>query len=126
MDWIAVIGIHLLLPLLGFILFILLCNWMKRTGIQSPPFLSWFILFGIAGGWLTVFLTALFWRWSGMASLGIAFLMLIAPFLTAGIALGLRNRRSLSPFHRSAYLASIAYSCVAWIGLGGWLWKFSG
>jgi hypothetical protein len=32
----------------------------------------------------------------------------------------------LSPFHRSAYLASIAYSCVAWIGLGGWLWKFSG
>ncbi len=56
-----------------------------------------------------------------MASLGVFYLMLVAPFLTAGTAFGLRYRRSLSPFHRNAYVVSVAYSCVAWMMLGGWL-----
>lgn len=85
---------------------------MKREDIQSPPILAFFVLFATCGGWLVVLLTDLFWKWSGMASLGFFYLTLIAPFVTAGFALGLRKRRGLSPYHKTAYIASIGSSAV--------------
>jgi hypothetical protein len=121
MNWVTAIGIHLLVPLLGVVVFALFCRWMRQTHVRSPPYLSYFILFATFGGWLMVGLTALFWKWSGMASLGVFSLVLVAPFVTAGVAFRLRNRRALSAFHRSAYIASIAYSGLALAALGGWL-----
>src|SRR3954454_15085481 len=103
MDWITVIAVNILIPLLGVICFAALCRRMQRAQLQSPPFFSYFILFATYGGWLVVCMTALFWKWSGMASLGVAALILVAPFLTAGVAFGLRNRQTLSSFHRGAY-----------------------
>jgi hypothetical protein len=55
-----------------------------------------------------------------MASLGVFYLLFVAPLITAGAALNLRNRRALSGFHRSAYIASIAYSGLMLMALGGW------
>jgi hypothetical protein len=123
LQMISFLGIHVLIPLLGLTVFVLLCRKMQRT-IQSPPFVSYFILFATLGGWLMVSLTALFWRWSGMASLGVAALILVAPFVTAGAAINLRNRRTLSAFHRGAYFASIAYSCLTLPALGWLAWDF--
>jgi len=122
MSWIAGLGVNFLVPLLGLIAFLLLCRTMRRTRVPSPAFVSFFLLFAILGGWLMVFLTGLFWVWSGMASRGTAFLLVVAPFLTAGIAIGLPKRRNLSPFHRSAYVANIAYSCLALPALGWLFW----
>jgi fructose-specific phosphotransferase system IIC component len=121
MNWVAAIGIYFFIPLLGVIVFALLCRWMRRTHLQSPPFLSYFILFATFGGWLLVCLTALFWKWSGMASLGVFSLVLVAPFVTAGVAFSLRSRRALSGFHRYAYIASVAYSASTLTALGSWL-----
>jgi hypothetical protein len=109
---IAAIGVNLVIPLLGVIAYGLLCRRMWRMQIASPPFLSYFILFATFGGWLMVLLTALFWEWSGMASLGVFYLVLIAPFLTAFLAWKLNGRRALSGFHQSAFVASISYSCL--------------
>jgi O-antigen ligase len=119
MNWMTAIAVNLLVPLLGVIIFALLCRRMQRTHVPLPPFFSCFILFAIFGGWLMVCLTALFWKWSGMASLGVFSLILVAPFVTAGVAFSLRNRRTLSAFHRSAYIASIAYSGLALTALAG-------
>jgi hypothetical protein len=116
----AAIGINFLLPMLGVIVFGLLCRRMQRTHIPSPPFFSYFVLFATFGGWLMVFLTALFWKWSGMASLGVLSLILVAPFVTAGAAFSLRNRCALSDFHQSAYMASVAYSALTLVAFGGW------
>jgi len=121
---ISFIGIHVLVPLLGLTAFVLLCRNMRRAHIQSPPFLSWLVLFATFGGWLMVCLTALFWEWSGMASLGVAVLILVAPFLTAGVAISLRKRQTLSVFHRGAYFASIAYCCLTLPVLGWLVWDF--
>ena len=121
---IAFIGIHVLVPLLGLTVLALLCRRMQRTHIQSPPFLSWLVLFATFGGWLMVCLTALFWQWSGMASLGVAMLVLVAPFVTAGVAISLRSRQTLSTFHRGAYFASIAYCCLTLPALGWLAWDF--
>ena len=118
--WVG-IAVNFGVPLLGVIAFALLCRRMRQLQIPSPPIIPYFILFAIFGGWLVVFLTDIFWRWSGMASLGVGSLMFVAPFLTAGIALVLRKRRALSAFHRGAFFVSIAYSCLAGAALGGWL-----
>jgi hypothetical protein len=107
---IAGLSVNLLVPFLGVMFFLSLCRWMWRAQIQSPPFLSYFILFATYGGWLMVFLTALFWEWSGMASLGVFYLVLVAPFITLVLAWRLHRRRILSVFHRSAFAASIVYS----------------
>ena len=106
------VGINLVVPFLGVVAFILFCQWMWKTRIQSPPFFSYFILFSIFGGWLVVLLTALFWESSGMAALGLFYLVLIAPFATAVVAWCLRRRRALSSFHRSAFIICIGYSIL--------------
>ena len=67
---ISFIGIHVLVPLLGLTAFVLLCRNMRRTHIQSPPFLSWLVLLGTFGGWLMVCLTAgLVWQFALVAIL---------------------------------------------------------
>lgn len=111
-HFIAGIAVNFLVPLLGLMMFLWLCRRMKRKAVQSPPILAFFVLFATCGGWLIVLLTDLFWKWSGMASLGVFYLTLIAPFVTAGFALSLRKRRRLSPYHQTAYIASISSSAV--------------
>jgi hypothetical protein len=119
------LGVNILTPLLGVTAFLLLCRKMQRADVQSPPIIAYFILFATFGSWLMVLLTVLFWEWSGMASLGILYLALISPLVTAGVAISLRNRRALSGFHRTAYLASIGYSGLILMGwlvcLGSWI-----
>ena len=118
--WVGLV-INVLVPFLGVVIFFLLCRRMRRAGIQSAPFLAYFILFWVFGGWLVVALTALFWEWSGMASLGILYLLSVAPFITAAVAVGLRKRRSVSVFHSRAYFASVGYSGFAALFLLCWL-----
>jgi hypothetical protein len=120
----AGIAVNVLVPILGIIVFRFLCRRMWQAKIPSPPFISYFILFGAFGGWLVVILTDWFWVWSGMASIGVFFLVLIVPFITAGVALSLYGRRSLSKFHLNAFVASIGYTAlmlallIACIGFG--------
>jgi hypothetical protein len=120
----AGIAVNFLVPILGIILFMFVCRRMWKIKVPSPPVISYFILFGAFGGWLVVILTGLFWVWSGMASLGVFFLVLIVPFVTAGVALSQYSQRELSKFHMSAFIASIAYTVlmvvllVACIGFG--------
>ena len=117
---IAGIGVNILVPLLGVIVFVLLCRRMRQTNVQSPPFFYYFILFATHGGWLIVLLTALFWEWSGMASLGVFYLVLVAPFVTAGIAFSLRGCYALSVFLRAVFIASMVYSGLMVMTLGVW------
>jgi len=104
------VAIYLLVPFAGFAVFCWLCLRMRLAGIPDPPFVSYFILFATFGGWLVVALTALFWEWSGMASLGVFYLVFAAPCITGVLAWRLRQRRPLSAFHRGAFFTSAIYS----------------
>jgi len=115
------IGVNLLAPALGVIVFVLLCRRMQRMNIQSSPDVQCAFLFLTYGGWLMVLLTGLFWEWSGIASLGAFYLILVAPFVMAGVALSLRRSYGLSVFHRVAFIASIVYSGLAVGALRVWL-----
>jgi len=109
---IPAVAIYLLVPFLGVAVFLLVCRQMSRARIPSPPYFAYFVLFGIFGGWLLVLLTGLFWKWSGMASIGVFGLVLIAPLVTAALAVWLNPRRALSSFHRGAFAASVGYSVL--------------
>ena len=76
--------------------------------VVSPPIIPYVILFFTLGGWLTVLLTVCFWEWSGLASLGMLYLILVAPLLTAFMSWHLRLERRLSRFHAWAFYLSMA------------------
>jgi len=104
------IVIHIVVPLGGVAFFLGFCFRMRKASIPSPPFGPWFIIFFSVGGWLLIALTVLFWKWSGLASIGFVFLVFVAPWITAGAAWRLRGRRLISSFHRCAFLGGVAYS----------------
>jgi hypothetical protein len=93
---------------------------MIEAGIPKPPIVPFFILFATYGGWLIVGLTFLLWYWSGMATLGLAYLIFIAPIVMLALAVLLYKRRNLSQFHFSAFSASAVYILLP---LGVWIFR---
>ena len=104
--------IHLVTPTLGVALYVWLCLHMRQRGVLEPPYLTFFFLFATLGGWLLVALTALFWSWSGIASVGAFYLLFLSPFLAAAVAFFMYPQRSDSAFHRWAVRVCVGYACV--------------
>jgi hypothetical protein len=109
--------IYILVPITGALAFLALIRKMRSKGVVSPPEIPMFILFFTFGGWLEVLLTAWLWEWSGLASIGMLYLILIAPVITAVMSWQLRSTLKLSVFHRLAFYAGGTYSCVITIGV---------
>ena len=117
MEEIRFILIHLVVPLAGVGLFLHLRRKMLDARIEEPPIILLFILFATYGGMIVAILTALFWYWSGMATLGLAYLLLAAPIVTLALAIALYRRRRLSGYHAAAFWLSAGY--VPWLLLLG-------
>jgi hypothetical protein len=93
-----------------------LCLWMLVKKVPRPPFVSYFFLFGVAGGW--TFAVAM--SPSGLAAVSIIFLIVIAPLSTVLGAALVWSRRSLTWYHRCALALSLCYPAlliVGWLGL---------
>lgn len=58
---------------------------------------------------MQVILTSLFLRWSGMASLGAFYLLLLSPIVTGIMTINLYLKRDLSRFHKVIYFTSLGY-----------------
>jgi hypothetical protein len=85
---------------------------MSDQRIERPPVVPLFIICATWGGLLMVVLTVLFWRWSGMASLGFFYLVLVAPLVMAVLAVVLYRQRRLSTYHLGSFVASGIYPCI--------------
>jgi hypothetical protein len=105
------------MPIIGLLSFWALIRKMRSEDVVSPPVIPFFILFFTFGGWLQVLLTAWLWEWSGLASIGMLYLIFIAPVITAVMSWRLRSTRALSAFHRWAFFVNGAYTCVIVIGV---------
>ena len=81
---------------------------MLRARIESPPERGLFLVFACYGALLLGLLTALFWEWSGLASLG-TIVMLGGCVVLLVQAAYLSPRRKLSIFHDRIWLASIGF-----------------
>jgi hypothetical protein len=118
MEFVAILT-HLVVPLVGLKSYLWLCQRMKDSHIEAPPFVPLFLLFFSYGGWLMVLLTKLFWFWSGMASLDLACLVLLAPIIMLILAFLMFRQRKLSVYHLSTFAGSLAYFVMLgllWLG----------
>ena len=117
--------IHLVVPAAGVLWYLSIVRRMKNQQIKDPPVISLFIIFATWGSLLILVLTSFFWYWSGMATLGFAYLVLLAPIVMSVLAVRMFLRRKISRFHRGAFLASVAYVLsIAGVLLGSSLWRF--
>lgn len=84
---------------------------MRAAQIERPPMIPLFIIFATYGGWVIMVLTVLFWYWSGMALLGLIYLIFIAPVVMIVLAALLYRQRRLSRYHFGSFIASGIYPC---------------
>jgi len=112
-ETIIVLIIHLVVPLVGLLYFLQLRKQMKRENIQNPPTIALFVIFVAYGGLLLVLLTGLFWYWSGMASLGLFFLIFVMPILMGIITYRHRHTKFVSKYHWRTYELGLAYFLIS-------------
>jgi uncharacterized membrane protein SirB2 len=82
----------------------------KKT-TDDVPKIELLIICFTYGGLLLVVLTELFGRWSGMASLGTFYLILVAPIIMGVIAY--RHRHAKTKYHKSVYIFGLLYFVIA-------------
>jgi len=111
------IYIHLVVPLAGLILYRRLVRKMRTENVPQPPVAGMFLVFVNYGGLLMIILTSFFWYWSGMASLGMVHLLLVAPFVMGVIAYRNYNRKHLSRYHDAMFKAGALYFVVLPMGM---------
>jgi hypothetical protein len=101
--------IHLVVPLTGLLAYLKICREMHLKSIEHPPYFQIFAVFFGFGGWLLIFLTLVFWYWSGMATLGFFFLLIIMPLIAIGCIISLYENRNLSNYHFYAFRGCLAF-----------------
>jgi hypothetical protein len=105
--------IHLIFPLIGLVYFIKLKKQMKDENIEKAPIIELFLIFVTYGGLLLVSLTSLFWKWSGLASLGSLYLIIGSPIVMSIIMSKFKYLRATSKYHNLTYIASLLYFIIA-------------
>ena len=59
-----------------------------------------------------IVLTLLFWYWSGMALIGLLYLVFVAPIVMIVFAWTLYSQRRLSRYHSASFIASGIYPFI--------------
>jgi hypothetical protein len=119
METVRAILINVAVPLAGLLVFWWLRNNMRVAEIDRPPVIPLFIIFATYGGWLMIGLTLLFWYWSGIALLGLIYLVFIAPIIMTVLAVRLYLDRAVSRYHYGSFIASGLYPCLLVAFIGG-------
>ena len=112
MELVRAILVNFVVPIVGLKVFLSVRDQMLEKQIERPPVVPLFIIFATYGGLLMIVLTILFWRWSGMASLGFFYLVLVAPITMTVLAVLLYRQRRLSSYHLGSFIASGVYPCL--------------
>ena len=112
-DIIIALIIHLIIPLAGLLYFRQLKSRMENENIKDAPTAELFIIFATYGGMLLVALTTLFWKWSGLASLGTFYLIIVAPIVMGFIAFRNRKIKEMSKYHNWTYKSGLLYFAIA-------------
>jgi hypothetical protein len=107
-------AIHLVVPAMGVVEFVALLWRMRRAGVGRALGVPYFLIHVFYGGLLLIVLTALFWEWSGLASLGVFACVFLGPVILSLQAWRLRKGMRDSRFHAVAIVLSALYPlCLA-------------
>jgi heme O synthase-like polyprenyltransferase len=109
MNLTSAVIIHVVVPIVGIGLF----RWLKTQMHQHQQIVLSDIELALVlisyGGWVMVLLTTFFWYWSGAASLGLFYLVFIAPIIMLYLAWRLFRRRNQSNLHAGYFVACAGY-----------------
>jgi len=105
--------IYIVIPLVGLICYFLLKKRMVTANIIEPPVWSMFVVFFTYGGLLTLILTVFFWEWSGGASIGVFYLLFLAPIAMVLIAYKQYKKRKTSIYHKWMFYLGTSYFVIA-------------
>ena len=106
------IAIYILTPPIGLLYYLSIRKKMIKADVAEFGLFEMFILFATYGGLLTLVLTTFFWEWSGMASLGCFYLILIAPILMLIIAVRNYKKRKTSIYSEWIFYLAISYYII--------------
>ncbi len=114
LEIILALTIYIALPLTGLIIYIRLCRQIRKEKIENAPLNELFIIFGTYGGLLLLFISCLVYpnSWSGMASLGIFYLIFIAPIVMGRIAYRHNKTKTNSKYHNWTYNSGLLYFLI--------------
>jgi hypothetical protein len=85
-----------------------LCTRMRESGVQRPPYVPFFIVFGTVGGWLL----ALALSPSGLTAISIILLVTLAPLALLASSVYLVVRSERSSYHRFALWSGFTYPAL--------------
>jgi hypothetical protein len=93
--------------------YVTLCVRMRRSGIQRPPYVPFFFVFGTVGGWML----ALALSPSGLAAVSLIFLATLTPLTLIASSVYLMARPERSTYHRVALWSGFTYPALlaVWI-----------
>ena len=113
-EIIIALTIYIALPLTVLIIYIRLRRRIKKEKIESVPLNELLIIFATYGGLLLLFISCLVYpnSWSGMASLGIFYLIFIAPIVMGGIAYRHSKTIKKSKYHKWTYASGLLYFLI--------------
>ena len=112
MTYLIPLLIYLAVPALGLWAYVRIARQIASAGEPAWVGLVYFALFVCWGGALLVVLTGLLWSWSGMASLGMFFLVLAAGPAFLLLTLWLLRHRRLSSWRAGAFWGSASFAAL--------------
>src|SRR5436190_4131109 len=115
LDIFLALTVYIIIPITGMLLFRRLKNKMIDARINNAPITDLTIIFGTYGGLLLLTLTVLIWPsdWSGIASLGTFYLIIVAPIVMGRIAYRHRHGSQISKYHYITFMSGILYFAIA-------------
>ncbi|MGB0430248.1 MAG: hypothetical protein ACPGLV_07215 [Bacteroidia bacterium] len=82
---------------------------MKAKNIEQPPIIGLAVSIMNYSVLLILVLTSIFWKWSGMVSIGSLYQFTIAPLLMSLVAYRTYKKKELSLYHLLVYRSGIFY-----------------
>lgn len=114
-DYIAGYGINIVLPILGVLLFLVVNGKMYEILQEYSPTVGLFLIFACYGGILWGGLTSIFWKYSGMAGIGFAFMIGILPIASIAYYIKFHKMSSESRYHHWILKGLIAYPLIIFL-----------
>jgi len=104
--------IYVIVPIVGVIIYLILRRRMIFKSVIKPPIWEMFIIFFTYGGLLTLILTVFFWEWSGLSSLGVFYLIFLAPVAMFIVAYRQYKKRKTSIYNLWMFYLGALYFII--------------
>lgn len=105
--------IYIVVLIVGVVFYLMLRKRIISKGVVNPPIGEMFIIFFTYGGLLTLILTVFFGEWSGLASLGAFYLIILAPIVMLIVAYRQYKKRKTSIYHQWMFYLGLFYFIIS-------------